>query len=161
MKISTRCKLFFFEIMHLKITKGAKYVHFAEQKIHMNFWKKFFPQPDTFWSFQLKIWLFLISIYQKQTHCKDFDSKSDKIRNFWLKIWHVVNFLLQGQTHCSYAKSKPDRWKKVWSKIWQVVKFVNQSMHVVTFSYKIWHFVIFLFQNVTPGGILESKPDTL
>ena len=152
-----------------KARRGQKMSILLNKKIHENFWKKFFPQPDTFWSFQLKIWLFLISIYQNQTLCKDFDSKSDKIRNFWLKIWHV-NFLLQGQTHCNYPKSKPDRWKKLWSKIWQVVKFVTQSMTRCdffvqnltlcnffvpkcdtwwNFRVKTWHALNFIVQNMT------------
>ena len=143
-----------------KARRGQKMSILLNKKIHENFWKKFFPEPDTFWSFQLKIWLFLISIYQNHPLCKNFVSKSDKIWNFWLKIWHVVNFLLQGQTHCIYPKSKPDKWKKFWRKTWHVVNFLLQGQTHCNYPKskpdrwkkpwsKIWQVLKFVNQSMT------------
>ena len=105
--------------MPLKVTKGQNMSILLNKNVHVNFWKKFFPALDTFWSFQLKLWLFLNFIYQNQTLCKAFDSKYDTLWNFRFKTSHVSNFLVQNLTRC----------KKTLFKNWHVAKLSNRNLN--------------------------------
>ena len=111
-----------------KLRRGQNLSILRNKTIHASFWMQLFSELDSFWSFQLKIWLCLNFTNQNLRLCKKFESKADKCWKIWVKIWLIVNFVIQRLTLSDYPNSKSDTWWKFSVKIWYVVKPAIQNL---------------------------------
>ena len=71
-----------------------------------------------------------------------------------------MTFFSQNLTRCKLPSSKPDRLWKSQVKIWHGKTFQSKLDTSCTFSFKDWHFVYFVFQELTRCGHPNSESGT-
>ena len=150
--------------------KAWQFVYFVSQELtrcnHPN------SESGTWWDFQVKNWHVVKFSFQNLTRCKFFNLESDKLRFFPWKIRHDVNcFFFQKNSfeksrrgqNMSILRNKMIHVKFEYNLFQNLTLFVifNSKLDSLWTSWNIWHFVKFLTQNLTGGGLFYSKPDTL